>query len=396
MKKQGLPHGIAHWRDGYRVRITADGKQWYIGTYTTLTDAKAALAIANSEKARGIFVPPSHKRQARKELQAQEARDAVTVDQLFSRWIDHLTTNNRAVGTISSYSSLYTTHIQKTLGDKLVGEVSEDDIDDLVASWRSTPSRINPSASGNGFWINAVSALKGLFTFAVKKRIGGITTSPVKVVLPEASKSVRVDNGTEHVATPQEVDALAKAMPKDMALTVYFAAWCSMRMGEVLGLQRQDFLDLDSDYPRVRIQRQWNSKHKPSTYTEPKDGSARVETIPQFMVPMITEHLTAHVGKTPTSPMFPSPRDSRNPMTHSRLDSMWRTRRDKILPGFKFHDLRHTGLTTYAQTGATIQEIMDRGGHKSVEVAMRYQHTARERDKALTRQMNEIINASRS
>ena len=53
------------------------------------------------------------------------------------------------------------------------------------------------------------------------------------------------------------------------------------------------------------------------------------------------------------------------------------------LENFRFHDLRHTGLTLFAQQGATQAELLHRGGHTSVEVALRYQHAADERDAAL-------------
>lgn len=52
------------------------------------------------------------------------------------------------------------------------------------------------------------------------------------------------------------------------------------------------------------------------------------------------------------------------------------------------HDLRHTGLTLYAQTGATQGEIMSRGGHRDHRSSMRYQHSNLERDKANTERMN--------
>lgn len=63
---------------------------------------------------------------------------------------------------------------------------------------------------------------------------------------------------------------------------------------------------------------------------------------------------------------------------------VWHRAREAVgLPNFRFHDLRHTGLTLYAQQGATLAEIMERGGHSDVEVAMRYQHAAADRMRRL-------------
>jgi len=48
-----------------------------------------------------------------------------------------------------------------------------------------------------------------------------------------------------------------------------------------------------------------------------------------------------------------------------------------------FHDLRHTGNTLAAATGASTRELMARMGHASAEAALRYQHATRERDDAI-------------
>ena len=44
------------------------------------------------------------------------------------------------------------------------------------------------------------------------------------------------------------------------------------------------------------------------------------------------------------------------------------------------HDLRHTGATYAAQTGATLAELMARLGHSTTGAALRYQHAAAGRD----------------
>jgi hypothetical protein len=44
------------------------------------------------------------------------------------------------------------------------------------------------------------------------------------------------------------------------------------------------------------------------------------------------------------------------------------------LGGLRFHDLRHTAATLAAAAGATTKELMERMGHTSPAVALRYQH----------------------
>jgi len=60
------------------------------------------------------------------------------------------------------------------------------------------------------------------------------------------------------------------------------------------------------------------------------------------------------------------------------------------------HDLRHTGSTWSAQSGATLKEVMARIGHSSTRAAMIYQHATRERDQAIAAALDALINACRA
>ena len=51
-----------------------------------------------------------------------------------------------------------------------------------------------------------------------------------------------------------------------------------------------------------------------------------------------------------------------------------RARRKAGMPSFRFHDLRHTGQTLAAATGATTKDLMRRLGHASPAAAYRYLH----------------------
>ena len=47
------------------------------------------------------------------------------------------------------------------------------------------------------------------------------------------------------------------------------------------------------------------------------------------------------------------------------------------------HDLRHSGLTWAAASGASVAELMRRGGHANPRAALRYQHATEDRDRAI-------------
>jgi len=64
------------------------------------------------------------------------------------------------------------------------------------------------------------------------------------------------------------------------------------------------------------------------------------------------------------------------------------------LPELHFHDLRHTGNTLAAATGASTKELMSRLGHASAQAALRYQHATRERDQAIADALSEMVSES--
>ena len=82
-----LPRGITLNPSGrYRVKLYAQDREFSLGTFAALADAKAALAVAQGEVARGTFIPPAERRRALKaEAEAASARAAAesrTVRQL--------------------------------------------------------------------------------------------------------------------------------------------------------------------------------------------------------------------------------------------------------------------------------------------------------------------------
>ncbi|WP_308216014.1 tyrosine-type recombinase/integrase [Pseudonocardia humida] len=72
------------------------------------------------------------------------------------------------------------------------------------------------------------------------------------------------------------------------------------------------------------------------------------------------------------------------------------TDRSGANPALHLHDLRHTGGTLAAQTGATLKEVMSRIGHGSARAAMIYQHATSERDQRIAEALNLMIEEARA
>lgn len=364
----------------YRVRIYFEGKQHSVGTFDTKRDAEAALAIAKSEKARGIFIPPSMRRRELIDDAKRRRVEAVTVEEWADDWLQRLTDAGRSPGTTRSYRSTLDVHILPTIGHRKLIDVAPDEIDDLVEMIRTRRGPVP----------NVVRTLRALFHSAITARVGGLAASPVQVQLSENKHKTTIDG--EQVATRSEVEALTEAMPAHLRIAVPLAGFLALRQGEVLGLQRRDFKHLsDPTRATVHIRRQWHSKSNPPAYAPPKAGSERELHIPRLVLHQLRNHLAKYAGEGPEGPLIPSPQNPTKPMSQSNFDRFWRPARDQVKPGYRFHWLRHTGLTIYARGGATIEELMRRGGHRDRDAAARYQHATKQRDKALTDAMNQAL-----
>ena len=55
------------------------------------------------------------------------------------------------------------------------------------------------------------------------------------------------------------------------------------------------------------------------------------------------------------------------------------------------HDLRHTGNTWAAETGATLRDLMDRMGHATTWAALIYLHKSAGRDKAIADALSKML-----
>lgn len=375
MPKRGqYPRGVDRRPDGmFRARVSYDGVQYSIGSFFTLGDAKAALAIARSEIARRQFVPPAEVRRQRLDAARRDVLDAVTVAEWATRWLEGLANEGRSPGTLRSYQSTLNVHILPALGTKRLLDISPEEIELLLDAIPKKGARDN-----------AARVMRSMFRAAVRDRSVGLLVSPVEVSISRpARRGVGIDSA--EVATPAEVRAFAAGMPPALAIAVPLAAWAALRLGEVLGLQRRDFDDLEvPDRAALNVRRQWLTKASPPRYADPKAGSRRRVALPAEVAAEVARHLEEHVGADPTAPLLPSSRDPMTPVSQTAFDRAWRVARDAVRPGFRFHALRHTGLTAYARAGATLAELQARGGHRSAETALRYQHATAERDRALT------------
>ena len=119
------------------------------------------------------------------------------------------------------------------------------------------------------------------------------------------------------------------------------------------------------------------------------EAGLRPVAVPPNVVPTLRSHLNEFVGRQPTAWLFPG--ENGQPASPRTIDRIWDQARRKIgRSDLRLHDLRHTGLTLAAATGASIAELMKRAGHASPAAALRYQHATADRDRVIADALGEL------
>ncbi len=110
---------------------------------------------------------------------------------------------------------------------------------------------------------------------------------------------------------------------------------------------------------------------------DPKtDAGKRTVSIPPHVLPVLEEDMATWAGPDRA---FVG-RDGRLSRGDAVRQAFTRARVKVGMPGFRFHDLRHTGQTLAASAGATIKDLMRRLGHASPGAARGYLHAVDGRD----------------
>lgn len=192
------------------------------------------------------------------------------------------------------------------------------------------------------------------------------------------------------IATIPQVLALATAVGDRWRTLVLLAAFCSLRMGELAALTRRD-IDLDAGTVTVRA----SAADLPGGHRHigpPKsDAGRRTVTMPEAIIEAVGEHLERFAQPGPDGLVFVGPRGGVL-RDANFVNDVWRPATRKFgLEHLHFHDLRHTGNTLAAATGASLRELMVRMGHASPKAALRYQHATRDRDAAIAKALSDLV-----
>ena len=344
----------------WQARYTAPDGHERSKRFARKIDAERWIDTNTADIARGSWVDPDAGR--------------ITLGKYAIEWLEGRTDLRRT--TIAKYRGLLNRHIIPELGSVPIGRLTASD----VRLWHAILHRRHPSTAAGAYRLLAT-----ICRTASEDEL--IPRSPCRV------KGAASEHAAERpTATPAEVGAAVSAVPSKYQLAVLLAAWCQLRRSEVLGLQRGN---IDVQGGLLTVERAWVQPEGGGHEVGPPKTEAgqRTVAIPEHVLPAIEDHLRTLDARAEAW-LFPG--DNGFPISTRTLDRIWSKARASInRPDLRFHDVRHSGLTWSASTGASVAEIMMRGGHRSPAAALRYQHATRERDKVLARALAAMAEAPR-
>ena len=337
-----------------------NGKLHSAGTFKTKSDALVHLSTIDADLHRGAWIDPKVGR--------------TTLDTYAERWLEQR--SDLAFRTRELYSYLLELHVLPTLGSTTLVNLAPS----AIRSWHASLSLVHPSTAAKAYRL-----LSAILRTAVVD--GLLVSSPCKV------DGAGVERPAERpVATLAEVGALEAAMPEHLRLIVSLATWCQLRRAELLGLRRRD---VDLPHSTIHVEQSRTvTMHGKSLVKAPKTKAGRrTIAVPEALSEKMRHHLDHFAGARPDDFVFLG--ITGVPLTANVLQVAWQRARTTVgREDLRLHDLRHTGLTLAAATGATTVELMHRAGHSSSVAAMRYQHATKERDRIIADALGGFVEVS--
>jgi integrase len=313
-------------------------------TFPTRTDAEVWLTLSEGDMKRGNWLDPAGGR--------------VRLDHFAERWIDERP--GLSARTTTLYRGLLRSHIAPKLG-------GVDLVDLTPAGIRAWRKQLLDGGLGEVTVAKCYRFLRAVLNTAVDDEL--IRRNPCRI------KGAGTESSRERpVATPEQIEALVKAMPERWKALVLLAVTSSLRWGELMALAKPD---VDLRRRTVRVVKSLSDDRGRMTLAPTKsEAGKRTVVVPAAVVPILRAHVAEFSERRPGGRVFVGAKGAT--LRRTNFQAIWvKAVQSAGLPeGFRFHDLRHTGNTWAAESGANLRELMERMGHSSTRAALIYLHAA--------------------
>lgn len=335
----------------YRIKIRLKGYPTQTATFKRLTDAKIWSQQTEAAIREGRYFKTS---------EAKKHTLAEAIDRYIKNILPKKPKSQRNQTTqLNWWKQEIGYYTLSDLSPALIAETR-----DKLAQGITAKKETRTAATVNRY----LAALSHLFTIATKEW-GWITENPLQKV-----SKLKEPRGRVRFLSDDERERLLKAAKEStnpyLYLVIVLCLSTGARRMEILGLSWKD-----ADLNRNVI-----------TLHETKNNERRVLPITGHALELMKEH--AKVRRLDTDLVFPG----NNPKKPMDIRTPWETALKKAeITDFRFHDLRHSAASYLAMNGASLAEIAEVLGHKTLQMVKRYAHLSEAHTAKIVAKMNEKI-----
>lgn len=328
----------------YRVKVRLQGDKPRTRTFARLTDAKAWARDVETDLGRRTYVPTTTDRRR-------------TLGDLIDKYLTEYQPykpNNKGADKEARLLAWWKSEAGYVTLDKLTPET----IASFKPALRKRRTRAGApvtSATTNRY----LAALSAVCKYAWKE-IRWLPANPVLAVT-KGSESDGVVRLLEDDERRRLLQACRESDDRDIAVAVVLALATGARYSNIRNLT---WADVDRTGWRL-------------TFRQTKNSTPR--SVP--VVGIAQDALQQHYERDPTGEGWVF--KGRNDGAPADLEKRWRALRDRAgLVGFRFHDLRHAAGSMLTAAGATLAEVAEALGHRTLVMARRYSNQSGEHVRA--------------
>jgi integrase len=330
----------------YRVRVRRKGTPTQTSTFTKLADAKQWAQMIAGRVLEGRHFPS---------MKPTRHTVSETIERYLCEILPHKSANTR-------YNQRYQLQWwSKQLGPSALRDLTPD----LLSQWRDALAKTRAPASVRAYF----SVLSHVLTITVKEW-GWLRDNPMHNV-----RMPRIPRGRVRYLSEDARQRLLNACKGSRNPWLYTVVVLALSTGaRKMELRRLRWPDVD-------VQRQVITLH------ETKNGERCVLPLTGHAWDLLQYH--ALHRRTDTELLFPRQRELNKPMD---IREAWESTVKRAgITDFRFHDLRHSCASYLAMRGASLAEIAEVLGHKTLQMTKRYTHLSEAHTRGVVERMNRAV-----
>lgn len=346
ISKRVTAKGEVHWRAQVRLRGYPPASK----TFPRRTDAVAWAAKTMGDLRRGLYLP-----------------EEVARRHTLAETLEAYTAHRAALGRpLDRQRATQLAWWEAQLGQYALAEITPARLakvrDQLMTAGLAASGRpVGPATA-----VRYLAALSHVFSFA-ERELGWVSANPVRRVTRPREPQGRVRYLDREAELPRLLAAVSASADRRLGPLVVLALATGARQGELLGLRWRD-LDLARGFATLNR-------------TKNRDRRALVLT-----PPAVAALAELRKGKAfGNDLLFADAKGRRSFPRKAWLAAL----REAGIGDLRFHDLRHCAASYLAMSGASLSEIAEILGHRTLAMVKRYSHLSPTHLRGVVQRMTE-------